>query len=75
MRLSPQGNFSHRLNQQIRLAWTVLPQTHSVNICLKCQREFYMAKVVFARIRAGARASGVNPFWNPAQGTQGFHDE
>src|SRR6476646_12297086 len=53
MRLSPQGNFSHRLNQQIRLAWTVLPQTHSVNVCLKCQREFYMAKVVFARIRAG----------------------
>src|SRR5579864_3866345 len=28
MRLSPQRNFSRRLNQQIRQAWQFLPQTH-----------------------------------------------
>src|SRR6476469_3552229 len=44
MRLSPQGDL-----MQIKYRSAVLPQTHSANICLKCQREFYMVETLCAR--------------------------
>src|SRR5947209_16174001 len=46
MRLSPQGDFGNANKYQS----AVLPQTDSANICLKCQREFYMVETLCARI-------------------------
>jgi len=35
---------------QIKYRSAVLPQTDFANICLKCQREFYMVETLCARI-------------------------
>jgi hypothetical protein len=58
MRLSPRENFGKtQIEQQLAARCDSLPRTHQQISVLKCQRKFYMAEVVLARICAGARAT------------------